>query len=119
MKEILLSAEHEIMTILPDFSKFNTIREQLLEAKLRGAKIKIAMPRSGLVKMTGDNRRNFSLSVLSPQCGNIWLLLADGRLLTVSGMRSDNEISAILTKDRVLVQMSEAYFENPSCCLIQ
>ena len=36
MKEILLSAKHEIMIILPDFSKFTTIREQLLEAKLRG-----------------------------------------------------------------------------------
>ena len=116
MKEMLLSAKHEIMIILPDFSKFTTIREQLLEAKLRGAKIKIAMPQNGFDKLTEDSSRNFNLSVLSPQCCDTWLLLADGRLLTVSGMNSSNEMSAILTRDRVLVQMSEAYFDNPLCC---
>lgn len=116
MKEMLFSAKHEIMIILPDFSKFNSIREQLLEARLRGARIKMAMPKNGMDKLTDDYHRNFSLSVLSPQCGDTWLLLVDGRLLTVSGMNSSNDISAILTRDRVLVQMSEAYFENPSCC---
>jgi hypothetical protein len=69
-----------------------------------------------LKKISDESARNFTISVLSPQCSETWLLLADGRLLTVSGTGIDNQVSGILTKDKVLVQMSKAYFENPSCC---
>ena len=116
MKEMVHSANSEIMAILPDFTKFSSIREQLLEAKLRGADIKIALPDESLKKISDDSSRNFNISVLSPQCSETWLLLADGRLLTVSGKGIDNQVSGILTRDKVLVQMSKAYFENPSCC---
>ena len=116
MKEMILSANYELRIILPDFGKFSSIREQLLEARLRGASIKIALPREALKKISDESEKNFTMSVLTPQCSEIWFLLADERLLTVSGTGINNEISAILTRDKVLVQMSRAYFENPSCC---
>ena len=116
MKEMISSSKHQIMTIMPDFARFLTIREQLLEARLRGVDIKLALPQEALKKLSDDSQKNFKLFALFPQCNGTWLLLADGRLLTVSSRGADTEISAILTRARVLVQMSIAYFENPSCC---
>ncbi len=116
MKEMIISAKHDIMAFIPDHGKFLTVREQLLEAKLRGVNIKLALPQEALKRLPDDSHKYFKLFALYPQCRGTWLLLVDERLLTISSMGSDAEISAILTRDRVLVQMSEAYFENPSCC---
>ena len=115
MKEMIFVARRDVMIILPSLNLFASIHEQLVEAKSRGVHIRIAMPQKDLTKISSDTNA-FDISILSQQCCDTWLLVADGRLLTVSKGALEHETSAILTKDRVLVQMSEAYFENPSCC---
>ena len=117
MKEMALSARKYITAILPDRKLFSVIREALLEAKLRGAEIKIALPEEAYGELKRkETDQLLAIHTLTPQCSDTWFIVADGRILNVSRSTSDESVSAILTRDRILVQMAEAYFDNPICC---
>ena len=117
MKEMALSAREYITAILPDRKLFMVIRGALLEAKLRGAEIRIALPEEARGELKKkDEDELFTIRTLSPQCNDTWLIVADGRILNVSRSTADASVSAILTRDRIMVQMAEAYFDSPICC---
>ncbi len=117
MKEMASSAREYITAMLPNHKLFNAIREPLLEAKLRGTEIRIAVPEEAyeeLKKKATDQL--LAIHTLTPKCSDTWFIIADGRILNVSRSTSDESVSAILTRDRILVQMAEAFFSNPICC---
>lgn len=118
MKEMIFVARKQITLILPRKKLFGALRESLLEAKVRGVEIRLAVPEGvhNEFEEKGEGEL-FAFRVLTEECCDTWLLVADGRLLNVSDATSDSSVSAILTKDRVLVQMAEAYFDSPLCCV--
>ncbi len=117
MKEMISSARTRVTLILPEEKYFRALRQKLLEARARKVVVRIAMPVLSVeVLENAGEEKYFDFARLTEECCDVWLLVSDGRLLNVSGRVSDSEVSSILTQDKNLVQMADAYFDSPSCC---
>jgi sugar-specific transcriptional regulator TrmB len=114
MKALIESAKREITIFIAYPEVFRGVKSSLIEARReRKVRLRIALAKEVLEKEDSSNLSDVHL--VNCRVDSLGMLISDmSTLLTVSSWIDG---AAMLTQDQNLIQVTQEYYDNPSCCV--
>jgi sugar-specific transcriptional regulator TrmB len=113
MKALIESAKREITIFIAHPEVFRGVKSSLIEARReRKVRLRIALAKEVLEKE--DSSELGDVHLVNCTVDSLGMLISDmTTLLTVSNWIDG---AAMLTQDQNLIQVTQEYYDNPSCC---